>query len=154
MEVDYELYAEGEALLGWLNCALTLSSPKPLDGNHLLRNLAAAIRSRLQTADAEIAHLKMTLTPADAAGDLAVLNVVRNDQAGEMSHSLQGDLRSGDLIINLRAEADPAILKDVVTEVIAQWKDVNAGAALNVLHLEHFRPGKPQPTYRYATAVN
>src|SRR5262245_48276564 len=40
MEVDYDVYAEGEALLGWLNATVRLSSTQPFDGNALLRELA------------------------------------------------------------------------------------------------------------------
>jgi hypothetical protein len=152
MEVDYELYAEGEALLGWLNATLNLSTAAPIDGNELLRSLAGSIRGKLQAADAEIAHLKMTLSPGDAVGDIAVLNVVRNDQAGELSHKLQGEVASGELILNLRAEGDPEMLRSVVLEAIAECSKMNLGLSLTVEHLEHFRPGKPEPTYRYANA--
>ncbi len=42
MEVDYDLYAEGEALLGWMNCTLQISADEAIDGNALLTTLAAA----------------------------------------------------------------------------------------------------------------
>ena len=40
-EVDYEIYAEGEALLGWLNATVVRQGRKPFDGNALLRELPA-----------------------------------------------------------------------------------------------------------------
>src|SRR5205085_1112065 len=61
MEVDYELYAEGEALLGWLNATAELKSERPFDPNAKLESLARAIQERL--GGTEIAHLKMTLSP-------------------------------------------------------------------------------------------
>ena len=153
MEVDYELYAEGEALLGWLNCTLNLSTPT---SRSTAMNCCGVWRRYHPSPGwkrrcAEIAHLKMTLTPGDAVGDIAVLNVVRNDQAGELSHSLQGEISTGELILNLRAEGDPEMLRSVVTEAIAECSK-STGVTLSVEHLEHFRPGKPQPTYRYANA--
>src|SRR5262245_29559207 len=33
MDVDYDIYAEGEALLGWLNATYGVSSANPFDGN-------------------------------------------------------------------------------------------------------------------------
>src|SRR3954470_24337169 len=116
MEVDYELYAEGEALLGWMNCTVELSAGSQIDGNELVRDLARELHERLNAAGAEIAHLKMTLSPGDAAGDIAVLNLVRNDGSPEMSHELQGDVSRGELIVNLRAEADPEVSKAVTLE--------------------------------------
>jgi len=92
----------------------------------------------------------MTLTPGGAASDLAVLNVTRNDQSPEQSHRLVAPIESGELIINLRAEADPKHLKDVVTETLQLLS--RDGLTLRIEHLEHFRPGKPQPTHRFAEA--
>ena len=40
MDVDYDTYAEGEALLGWLNATCRVSSSAPFDGNRLLQRLA------------------------------------------------------------------------------------------------------------------
>ncbi len=145
MEVDYDAYAEGEALLGWLNGAATLSGP-PFDGNELLLALAGGIAKHLAAADVEIAHLKMTLTADDA---LAALNQVRTATAAELSQALPASISSGELILNLRAEADPALLRDVITRVLdTTVAQRNLRAALS--HLETFRPGRPTPTHRLA----
>ena len=61
MELDYDTYAEGEALLGWLNATVAVEAAAPFDGNALLLRLTDGLRRRLADRDAEIAHLKMTL---------------------------------------------------------------------------------------------
>ncbi|HLZ08628.1 MAG TPA: GTP-binding protein, partial [Chloroflexota bacterium] len=33
MDVDYEVYAQGEALLGWLNATVSITADEPFDGN-------------------------------------------------------------------------------------------------------------------------
>ncbi len=147
-EVDYEVYADGEALLGWLNAAVTLDAPAPFDGNALLSRIAAALQDRLAAEGAEIAHLKMTLSPGEG-NDLAVLNLVRGDGIAESIHRLQDEMESGELIINLRAETDPAILRAAVESIVGDML-VNFGVTLE--HIEAFRPGKPMPTYRMAMA--
>src|SRR6266567_1695455 len=63
MDVDYERYAEGEALLGWLNATVRLDSSQSFDANAMLKQLAHEIQGCLQRADAEVAHLKMTFSP-------------------------------------------------------------------------------------------
>jgi Ni2+-binding GTPase involved in maturation of urease and hydrogenase len=152
MEVDYEIYAEGEALLGWLNCTVSVWGDEPTDGNALVSELAQRIAASVDRAHGEIAHLKMTLSP-DTGNDIAVLNVVRNDQGPEMSHRLAGPLTRGELVINLRAETDPENLEAAVTEALAKIvPDRAAGWNYRVEHEESFRPGKPQPTHRYAEA--
>jgi G3E family GTPase len=151
MDVDYELYADGEALLGWLNATVQLTSKRPIDGNEMVRELAANIHARLQALDAQIAHLKMTLTPTDGSNDIAVLNLVRNDGTPEMSHELAAEIEAGELILNLRAESDPELLSGVVTSALEGLRQSH-GVELKVEHSEHFRPGKPEPTHRFAEA--
>lgn len=151
MEVDYELYAEGEALLGWMNCAVKLASGSPTDGNKLLRELAGRIHARLAGQGVEVAHLKMTMTP-DAGADIAVLNLVRTDGIAELSHELAAEIEAGELIVNLRAETDPAVLKQATAEAIEELVLETPELQLEILHLEHFRPGKPEPTHRLAEA--
>ena len=43
LEIDYAIYGEGEALLGWLNASVRLDGG-PFDGNAWLRDLAAGFR--------------------------------------------------------------------------------------------------------------
>jgi hypothetical protein len=95
--------------------------------------------------DIEIAHLKMTLVPTEDGGDIGVLNLVRTDGVAEVSHSLKAPLAAGELLLNLRAEADPELLRTAVLDALAA-----CGCEAEVKHLEHFRPGKPEPTYRMA----
>ena len=142
-DVDYELYAEGEALLGWLNASVSLRADRGVDGNRLLRTLALRIRETLGRF--EIAHLKMTLVPAEEAGDIGVINLVRTDAEPEVSHSLRAPLAAGSLLINLRAEAEPALLRQSVADAVA-----GCGCHAEIEHLEHFRPSKPRPTHRIA----
>jgi G3E family GTPase len=148
MEVDYDTYAEGEALLGWMNCTAVLSAATPFDGNRLVRELAAQFQARLMTASAEIAHLKMTLAP-DEGNDLAVLNLVRNDHRPELSHSLKEPLTAGELLVNLRAEVAPEFLRETVLGVVDEVAKASRVTA-EIRNLESFRPGRPTPTHRLA----
>jgi Ni2+-binding GTPase involved in maturation of urease and hydrogenase len=145
MEVDYDIYADGEALLGWLNLTATLSG-EPFDGNDYLAQLAADLHRRLRSDGIEIAHLKMTLSP-DEGNDLAVVNLVRTDGRPEASHLLQDPLSTGELILNLRAEAEPDVLKEAATGSLKETARA-PGIKVDLLHLEAFRPGRPVPTHR------
>jgi len=148
MEVDYELYAEGEALLGWLNCTVQLAAPNDFDAEAVLKEFANNIQKRLLEQAAEIAHLKMTLSPDIGLGDIAVINLVRNDFVPELSQTLEEPVENGQLIINLRAEAAPEVLRDAVQGAVASVAQKFSGLTAKLEHLEHFRPGKPQPTHR------
>jgi hypothetical protein len=135
-------------MLGWFNVTVRVSAAQPFSGNRLLEALASAIQRGLESGGAEIAHLKMTLTPEDDAGDIGVINLVRGDSSPFMAHSLSADLESGELIINLRAEGDPELLSEIVTRAVREA----AGIEATIEHSEHFRPAKPVPTYRMAEA--
>lgn len=150
MEVDYEVYADGEALLGWLNATARLSAQAPFDGNALLTTLTQRVQERLHSMGIEIAHLKLTLTPAEYGNDLGVINAVRNDLPPEMSHFLQEPLDTGELIINLRAEAAPERLKMTVQEILSTVSQQN-DLSLAMDHIESFRPGRPTPTHRFVS---
>ena len=91
MDVDYDIYAEGEALLGWHNATCRLSAAAPFDGNQFLTRLAARVQQMLADQGLEVAHFKMTISP-DTGNDLAVLNLVTTDGRAESPHQLADEL--------------------------------------------------------------
>lgn len=146
MEVDYDTYADGEALLGWVNGTWQVRAGDSWDGNATLLRIAQSLTDRLAAQGIEVAHLKMTLTPTEG-NDLAVVNVVRTDCGPDLSHQLQEPLEEGELVVNLRAEADPQNLRSLLFETIAA---IASEATLEFLpeHLESFRPRRPTPSHR------
>jgi G3E family GTPase len=150
MHLDYEIYAEGEALLGWLNSTVALAAGSPFDGNDLLASIGTRLQRRLAGLGIEVAHLKMVLTPSEEGGDIAVANLVRSDGKLEFSHSLAEPARGGELVLNLRAEADPDLLREEALSMVEEAASEVAGLRAEVGHTESFRPGKPEPTYRLA----
>jgi len=150
MEVDYETYAEGEALLGWLNATVGLRrDAEEFDANAFLGELARAVGRQLRAAGAEIAHFKMTFSPDESlAGELASIHLTRSDAEPEAGLTLDEPVESGQLIVNLRAEADPEFLKSAVRAGLEEAVSGFAGLKFQWEHDEHFRPGKPVPTHR------
>ena len=94
MEVDYDVYAEGEAMLGWLNATFRCRRRR--------RSMAIGSCSGWPTPCAigwpppsiEIAHFKMTLAP-DTGNDLAVLNLVGTDGRAESLYRLADESDGG-----------------------------------------------------------
>lgn len=153
MDVDYTVYAEGEALLGWLNATLEVAAPDGLDAEVLLRALAKSVQQHLALTHAEVAHLKMTLSPEEQlAGEIAAMSLVRSDFVPELTLRLEAPVSRGQLILNLRAEAAPEVLAASVHSGVAALIQAFPGLSASVDHLEFFRPGKPVPTHRLANA--
>ena len=152
MPVDYDTYAEGEALLGWYNATVSVraGAARDADGNRLVERLMALAQARLIAAGCEIAHFKMTLSPDDGSGEIATVNVVQNDRQPELAQSLSDDIETAQLVINLRAEGAPETLRDAVASALAQFIGENPGLVFLPEHSECFRPGRPVPTHRLA----
>jgi Ni2+-binding GTPase involved in maturation of urease and hydrogenase len=149
MQIDYNVYADGEALLGWLNATVNVATAKPIDSAAVLQTLAAEMQRCLT---GEIAHLKMTLSPDDAlAGEVAALSVVRSDIIPELTLKLEEPVTSSQLVVNCRAEADPMNLKSALEDGLAALRKAFPTAEFRLDHIEHFRPGRPQPTHRLTT---
>ena len=151
-DLDYDRYADGEALLGWLNADIRLRASGAeqggeFEGNDLLLELLTTIRSELAAAGFEIAHLKATLSVEGDDYELAAANLVRTDDTPVLSHRLAEPVDIGRLLLNLRAEADPDLLKQAIHRSLETLAD-RCEVAVN--HLEHFRPGRPVPTHRLA----
>ncbi|MDR3405467.1 MAG: GTP-binding protein [Chthoniobacter sp.] len=149
MDVDYDVYADGEALLGWLNATAQFEAATPFDAERALTALAREIQDRLRAQSAEIAHLKMTYSPDEAlAGEIAAVNLVRNDFVPELSLKLPEPSKRGQLIINLRAENAPEALAQTIRDALHAVERLTPTLTAQLHHLEHFRPGRPTPTHR------
>jgi len=149
MQVDYDVYADGEALLGWLNCTVRLDATPAFAPDAFLETLARDMQRRLAAAGAEIAHLKMTLSPDSGfGGEVAVINLVRSDFVPELSMKLGVEVPAAQLLINCRAELDPEKLAEAVGASLREVAGGVPGLRATVEHLEHFRPGRPTPTHR------
>jgi len=148
MPIDYDIYAEGEAMLGWLNATVALTSEAEFDANAVLRELARTVQSRLREESVEIAHFKMTFSPDEGLNDIAVINLVRSDFVPELAQEIEEPVCGGQLIVNLRAEAIPAVLWAAVQAAVGELPGAVPGMSAQVEHAEHFCPGKPQPTHR------
>lgn len=152
MEIDYDVYADGEALLGWMNATVDVRATEEFDANALLQMMASEMKNGL--ADAEIAHLKMTFSPDDSlAGEIAALSVVRSDIVPELNLKLETPVRAGQLIVNCRAEGSPDNLRRALGEGVEAIQHAFPGLTAKTEHVEQFRPGRPTPTHRLQTPL-
>ncbi len=143
MEIDYDLYAEGEALLGWLNARVSLSGKETFDGNRYLAAFAGRLQRSLSGRGMEIAHLKLGLEATDLS-DFGSLSLTGMEREPQVTASLSRDLSAGELTINLRAEADPDLLRNEVMLAL-----FNQGAPhAELREIAAFRPGRPEPVHR------
>lgn len=149
MDVDYDVYAEGEAELGWLNCQLNVESEREFDLDGLLLDLIGRLHDRLVTAGAEAAHLK---TIGLCEGSYAVANLISNEVGPELSLPSKTQTKEAQVVINARVATDPQHLEEFVREEVTATCQAH-GACHEVTTLQCFRPGRPVPTHRFENEV-
>lgn len=149
LEVDYDIYAEGEAVLGWLNSEIRLSATTSgSDWRALCSDLLGALHARFRDRRARIGHVKLLLT---AGGDHCVGNLTGLNCEPVVQGRIEGSPRAANLILNARVEMPPEDLERIVREILAK---VAAGRVrTEIADLRCLRPGRPQPTHRYGTVV-
>jgi G3E family GTPase len=150
LEIDYDTYAEGEAELGWLNTSVHVVSATPFPLDELLVEVVARLHSDLVRQQMEIAHLKAI---GLWEGTFGVANLVSNRTVPELSLPSRVRVSEADIIINARVATDPSELEAFVRQTL-QAACQSRNAAIEFRTMQSFRPGRPQPTHRYATAEN
>ena len=144
MEVDYEIYAEGEAELGWLNCQAEMVAPHAIDLDKLLLGILNRLHSGFLEINAEVAHLKVI---GMNDGVYAVCNLVSNNSEPVLSLASKWSGSNAELVINARVAVEPETLESLVRSTLSQQAS-ESNAAIEIKTLQCFRPGKPVPTHR------
>jgi G3E family GTPase len=148
LDIDYDTYAEGEAELGWLNSSLHVRGQRPFDLDELLLAIVGRLQELLGALGAEVAHLKAI---GLWEGSFGVANLVSSHTAPELSLPARCRTTEADVIVNARVALDPAVLEEQVRQAVAAACQ-ERGARAEQHKTQSFRPGRPQPTHRYAQA--
>ncbi len=144
LDVDYDIYADGEAELGWLNSQVRVESRQPFELDQLLMDIIRRLQTEFSAINAETAHLK---TIGLWEGFYGVANLVSSFTEPELSLPSNCRVLQASVVVNARVATDPTELERLVREVVH-----SACAALpaesQIDTLQCFRPGRPVPTHR------
>jgi len=144
MELDYDLYAEGEAELGWLNSQVAVQADDAFELDALLFDIVRRLHERLRAAEAEVAHLKVIGLCADS---YAVANLVSNATTPELSLASHTQTRSANIVVNARVATEPEQLEACARSELAD-ACAAVSASFDVVSVQSLRPGRPVPTHR------
>jgi len=148
VDVDYDVYADGERVLGWLNARVHLQGSKPCDWTTVSRDFLHRMQEGLAASDSETAHLKLLVSTSDGwvGGDLT-----RSAEQPSVNGDIAGQPQEASLVVNARAQKDPATLRAIFETALRSC----TGTALvaTISSLECFAPSRPVPTHRDAEAV-
>ncbi len=146
-EVDYDTYADGEAVLGWLNAEVQLSSDTPRDWLPVAQQWLGDLQQSLAAKNLPLGHLKFALTLPD--GTCTKLSALV--EGGKPVQQADGvTAASGTkalLTINARVQTTPETLQQAVEACLANHPEAS------IVRLRCLQPGRPNPTHRYAEVV-
>jgi G3E family GTPase len=148
LDIDYDIYAEGEAELGWLNSSVHVAATQPFALDRFLMDVVTGLQATLKTSGAEVAHLKAI---GLWEGFFGVVNLVNSDGTPTLSLPSNCQVKEADVIVNARVAIDPAELQKQVEKVV-QSVSAKYAAKGEGMKTQSFRPGRPTPTHRYAMA--
>jgi hypothetical protein len=148
LEIDYDVYAEGEAELGWLNTVARVTAAAPFSLDNLLLDLIGRVKEALAGEDYEPAHLKAI---GLWEGFFGVANLVASTMSPELSLPSNCRVKEVDLVVNARVACDPERLTELVQQAVQNACQAVGGTAA-FGSTQSFRPGRPTPTHRLASA--
>ncbi len=146
-EIDYDVYAEGEAVLGWLNTDIKLESSS-VDWNVFTENLLKALGDRFDSIGAAVGHVKLMLEDDNEY-------ILGNITGKRNTMKIRGVVDQKEIVkltLNARVEMNPQNLQKLVMEVLEQTCKDEVKYTIQVIKC--LQPGRPNPTYRYDTVVN
>lgn len=145
IHVNYEVYAAGEAELGWLNAAVRLRAAEPLAWKPVALELLRAFKDEFHARAAEVAHVKLALTAPGHAltGNLTSTSghpflLVQGASAAPSAEAL--------LILNARVQLAPEALQAAVRACLE--RGLPRTLLKEIVRLECFRPARPVPEHR------
>ena len=144
MDVDYDVYAVGEAELGWLNAQANLQSETPMKLDEFVLAFLNRVQLSLNERSAEVAHLKVI---GMSDGNYAVANLVSSHSDAQLSIGSGISTKNANLVVNARVACDPESLTENIKKTL-QTVCVEFGVTLTINTLQSFRPGRPVPTHR------
>jgi len=146
VEMDYDIYANGEAVLGWLNGTVNLRGEKA-NWDVFTRTLLADLATVFDRDQLAVGHVKVI---AENGKKFVVGNLTGTAD----TLSLRGSAGESDvvkLIINARVETSPENLDKIIRETLDQLVGDTYNA--EVLAWRYLQPGRPQPTHRYTEVI-
>jgi len=142
-QIDYDRYANAEAVLGWLNAAVKLQAGQPFDPGRLMASLATRLRERFKAQKGEIGHLKFVFTSAGKSM-WANLTHLANDPV--VGGEKLDQLSRGTLIVNARVRLEPEDLETIVRDCLDEVSRAMAVKS-EIDDLQCFSPAYPEPPH-------
>lgn len=146
LDIDYDRYAHGEAVLGWLNGTLHLTG-KDINWDDVLNSITKQLTYQIASESLRVGHVKLIM---ECGKDYAVTNLTGADNKTTY-RGKAGVANEAKLIVNARVETSPEHLDELVKNVLMH--SLPTGCKEEVLAWRYLQPGRPNPTHRFNEVV-
>lgn len=143
LDVDYQVYADAEAALAWLNWQAALESRRALSPALVVGPLLDDLDRMLSECGAVIAHLKILDETRPGTVKAAICR--NGDEPAVEGALFARPSRKHELLVNLRARAAPEQLSLVIERAAGRLP-----GKVSVAVCECFSPAPPKPEHRMA----
>lgn len=146
LDIDYDRYAHGEAVLGWLNGTLHLTG-EDIDWDEVLKTITNQLTYQITSNSLRIGHVKLIM---ECGKDYSVANLTGADNKTTF-RGKAGVANEAKLIINARVETSPEHLDEIVKDALI--KSLPENSQEEILAWRYLQPGRPNPTHRFNEVV-
>lgn len=144
LDIDYQVYGKGEMDLAWLDEEIEII------GNNAYNSsieLIDKIYNKLNDENIRIGHLKFLLSDKK---QFEKISFTATPILNWQEQVKKIDSNKITLILNARAQTTPENLRQIVVDIIEEMRK-NRDIEINEFCVSAFKPGFPNPTYRYAS---
>lgn len=142
VDVDYDRYAEGEAVLGWLNCSASVTGQN-VNWDEFTRRLMEDMAGKFDKNNTPIGHLKMMTENGD---NYISANLTGRSETLTFRWSA-GISNEAEIIVNARVQMEPKELEELF---LNSFKTIcGSDIKHRINRIRSISPGYPKPTHRY-----
>jgi Ni2+-binding GTPase involved in maturation of urease and hydrogenase len=146
VDVDYDVYANGEAVLGWLNGTINIEGNNT-DWDKLVHRFMTDLSGKLDEKNLCVGHVKVI---AENGNLFTIANITGTGDTLTFRSSA-GYGANLKLIVNARVETSPQELDKLIRETI--YRTLGDNFKTNILAWKYLQPGRPTPTHRFSEVV-
>ncbi|MDR2389636.1 MAG: cobalamin synthesis protein P47K [Tannerellaceae bacterium] len=147
-DVDYDIYAHGEAVLGWLNGTVRLKAPTDTDWDAFTSRFLSALSEEFDRQNYSVGHVKII---AESGNQYVAGNLTGKAETLAVRGSV-GSAKEIKLTVNARVETSPGELDQIVRDTLQALTQEDT-LQVETLAWRFLMPGRPQPTHRFVEVV-
>lgn len=146
-EVDYDIYADGEAAYGWFNGTYTFDSVgADEECKEKAKKLLSTLSEEFDKKNAAVGHVKFLL---QSSSHQWMGNITGKADTANL-RDLKRDSEEIMLTVNARVEMGPKELQDIC---ICAMDEIFGGYKCIGTDIHSLIPGRPNPTYHYENVI-